>query len=200
MPSVTDAIKNRRSTRKYSPKPIPKKILTEILEAARWAPSAHNAQPWRFIILTDVSAKRALAKAMMKAWIKDLTADKVNVENREEMTKASIQRFAHAPVLVLACLTMTDMKKYADERQQIERDLAIQSLGAAIQNMLLSAHSEGLGACWLCAPAFCKDAVTKALAIPEDLEPQALITLGHSAEKPTVPKRKLFEDIFTWDY
>src|SRR4030067_2073877 len=127
MPSVTDAIKNRRSTRKYSPKPIAKKILTEILEAARWAPSAHNAQPWRFIILTDVSAKRALAKAMMKAWIKDLTADKVNVENREEMTKASIQRFAHAPVLVLACLTMTDMKKYADEtRQQIERDLAIQ--------------------------------------------------------------------------
>jgi coenzyme F420-0:L-glutamate ligase/coenzyme F420-1:gamma-L-glutamate ligase len=193
MPRVTDAIKQRRSIRKYSPRPISPEILREILEAAGWAPSAHNAQPWRFIVLTEESAKQALAEAMADAWTADMAKDGVAVEAQKR--KESIERFTHAPVLVLACLTMEDMKVYPDEkRQRSERDLAMQSLGAAIQNMLLTAHTEGLGACWFSAPSFCKETVRKALKIPEMVEPQALIALGYAAEKPQAPQRKPLEN------
>jgi F420 biosynthesis protein FbiB-like protein len=189
MPRVTDAIKQRRSIRKYSPRPISPEILREILEAAGWAPSAHNAQPWRFIVLTEESAKQALAEAMADAWTADMAKDGVAVEAQKR--KASIERFTHAPALIVACLTMEDMKVYPDERRQrSERDLAMQSLGAAIQNMLLAAHTEGLGACWFSAPSFCKETVRKVLKIPEMVEPQALIALGYPAEKPRAPSRK----------
>jgi nitroreductase len=89
---------------------------------------------------------------------------------------------------------MEDMKVYPDEkRQRSERDLAMQSLGAAIQNMLLAAHAEGLSACWFSAPSFCKETVRKVLKIPEMVEPQALIALGYAAEKPQTPSRKPLE-------
>jgi coenzyme F420-0:L-glutamate ligase/coenzyme F420-1:gamma-L-glutamate ligase len=190
-----DLIKKRRSIRKYSPRKVESSILREVLEAARWAPSAHNAQPWRFIVLTDDGLKRELAEIMADAWRADMIKDDASIEVRENMATASVERFTHAPVLIVACLTMKDMIKYADEsRQKCEHDLAVQSLGAAIQNMLLAAHSKGLGACWFCAPIFCKDTVRKVLKIPEDVEPQALITLGYAAEKPSAPSRKPLQD------
>jgi F420 biosynthesis protein FbiB-like protein len=191
MSLVTDAIKTRRSIRKYSSRRVSTEILSEILEAARWAPSAHNSQPWRFIVLIDESLKRDLAEAMANAWTVDMIRDGTSMEVREKMIDASVERFAHAPVLVVACLTMKDMIRYKDEsRQKCEHDLAVQSLGAAIQNMLLATHSKNLGACWFCAPIFCKDTVREVLKIPEDVEPQALIALGYAAEKPSAPSRK----------
>lgn len=129
---------------------------------------------------------------MAAAWRADMTKDDVDAEVRENMAQDSVERVARAPVLVVACLTMKDMDKYADElRQRCERDLAVQSLGAAVQNMLLAAHAKGLGACWFSAPSFCKETVRKVLKMPKDVEPQALIALGYPAEKPRAPSRKL---------
>jgi coenzyme F420-0:L-glutamate ligase/coenzyme F420-1:gamma-L-glutamate ligase len=194
MSYVTDAIKKRRSIRKYSSRRVSAEILSEILEAARWAPSAHNAQPWRFIVLINKAVKQDLAKAMANAWIADMIKDGMPMEVRENMIKASVERFTRAPVLVVACLSMEDMVKYVDKpRQKYERDLAVQSLGAAIQNVLLSAHSKNIGACWFCAPTFCKETVRKVLKIPKNVEPQALITIGYAAEKPSAPSRKPFQ-------
>jgi coenzyme F420-0:L-glutamate ligase/coenzyme F420-1:gamma-L-glutamate ligase len=196
MPEILHVIKTRRSIRKYSPRKVTKKTLNEIFEAARWAPSAHNAQPWRFVVLTESSAKMVLADAMAKAWIKDLAKKDTSAEIAEKLAKRSIRRFAKAPIIVVACLTLLDMPKPLDEEgRKIERDLAIQSLGASIQNMLLAAHSRGLGACWFCAPIFCKDEVREVLRLPADFEPQALITLGYAVEKPEAPPRKLLQDI-----
>ena len=193
MDNIMDSIKKRRSIKKYSPRKVKSVILREVLEASGWAPSAHNAQPWRFIVLTEQSAKQALAEAMADAWTADMAKDGVTVEAQKH--EASIERFTHAPALIVACLTMEDMKVYSDERRQrSERDLAMQSLGAAIQNMLLAAHAEGLGACWFSAPSFCKETVRKVLKIPEVVEPQALIALGYAAEKPQVPQRKPLEN------
>lgn len=196
MSCVTDAIKKRRSIRKYSSRTVSKEILSEILEAASWAPSAHNAQPWRFIVLIDKTLKQDLAEAMANAWMADMIKDGTPAEVREKMAKASVERLTSAPVLAVACVTMEDMIKHTDEsRQMFEHDLAVQSLGAAIQNMLLTAHSKGLGACWFCAPIFCKDAVRKVLKTPEDVEPQALITVGYAAEKPRAPPRKPLQSL-----
>jgi F420 biosynthesis protein FbiB-like protein len=130
---------------------------------------------------------------MAKAWATDMAKDGNSIE--PETVKLRVERFATAPALVLACLSMEGMAKFPDEkRQRCERDLAMQSLAAAVQNMLLAAHSLGLGACWFCAPAFCKETVRQVLRIPSDIEPEALIAMGYPAEKPPVPTRKLFDD------
>jgi F420 biosynthesis protein FbiB-like protein len=192
MPDLFDTIKGRRSIRKYLPKPVRNKVVFEALIAAGWAPSAHNSQPWRFIILQDASVKRRLADAMADAWAKDLQRDGVTVEADKRMER--VERFATAPVLILACLTMEGLRKFPDsERQMCERDLAVQSFGAALQNLLLAAHAKGLGACWFCAPAFCKGTVRKVLKIPDAVEPQAFVAMGYPAEKPRLPIKKLFE-------
>jgi nitroreductase len=69
----------------------------------------------------------------------------------------------------------------------------VQSFGAALQNLLLAAHAKGLGACWFCAPAFCKETVRTILKIPDAVEPQAFVAIGYPAEKPQVPIKKLLE-------
>ena len=167
-PRILDLIKGRRSVRKYSSKEVPRDILFNILEAARWAPSAHNAQPWRFIVITERSLKRKLAEQMADEWIKDMTRDGVQRDTREKLAKASVKQFTDAPVLIVACVTMEDMDTYPDGRRMTyEHIMAAQSLAASIQNILLAAHSEGLGACWFCAPLFCQDVVRKVLRIPE---------------------------------
>jgi coenzyme F420-0:L-glutamate ligase / coenzyme F420-1:gamma-L-glutamate ligase len=189
MPDLLDAIKQRRSIRKYLPKPVPKELVKEVLVAAGWAPSAHNSQPWRFIVLVDASGKRELATAMAQAWAADLAKDGAIVD--AQMQKERVERFANAPALILACSTMEGLRNFPDrERQMCERDLAMQSFGAALQNLLLTAHAAGLGACWFCAPGFCKETVRKVLKIPDTVEPEAFVILGYAAESPSAPKKK----------
>lgn len=193
MSHILDAIRERRSVRKYQSRTVPHELIEEVLMAAGWAPSAHNAQPWRFIVLADESVKRKLAEAMAESWATDMAKDGLKIE--ADKRKNRVERFATAPVLILACLTMDGMNKFPDEkRQNSERDLAVQSLGAALQNMLLAAHAKGLGACWFSAPGFCKETVRKVLKIPDEIEPEALIAMGYPAEKPPVPPKKLLGD------
>lgn len=189
MPEVLDAIRRRRSIRKYQPRQVPSEVVLEVLVAAGWAPSAHNSQPWRFIVLADASVKEELADAMADAWAADLAKDGVTVD--ADMRKERVERFADAPVLILTCSTMDGLRKFPDEKRQIcERDLAMQGLGAALQNLLLAAHVKGLGACWFCAPGFCKETVRKVLQIPEAVEPEAFVIMGYPAETPSVPTKK----------
>lgn len=193
MSHVLDAIKERRSIRKYQAHPVPKKTIEEVLVSAGWAPSAHNAQPWRFVVLADALVKRELAEAMAESWTVDIAKYRLNIE--PEKFKFRVERFATAPVLVLACLTMGGMDNFCDEkRQKCERDLAMQSLAAALENMLLAAHAKGLGACWFCAPGFCKETVRKVLKIPDEVEPEALIAMGYPAEKPPMPQKKSLDE------
>jgi nitroreductase len=108
----------------------------------------------------------------------------------DEEVHASISRFSQAPVIIVVNATMSGMDVYPDHRrQQIERVMAIQSVAAAIQNMLLAAHAEGLGACWFCAPLFCQKEVRKVLSLSDELHPQAIITLGIPVETPEPPER-----------
>jgi coenzyme F420-0:L-glutamate ligase/coenzyme F420-1:gamma-L-glutamate ligase len=196
MSNVADALKSRRSIRKYIQRPVPSEILEEILNAATWAPSAHNAQPWRFIVLKDARSKRCLAEAMAETWLQYLKRDGVPQETRASLVSESVEQFSSAPVLVVACMTLEDMDQYRDEKRgRCERDLAVQSLAAAMQNMLLAAHAMGLGSCWYCAPVFCQKAVRQALGIPGEVEPQALIAFGYAAEKPLAPPRKSISGI-----
>ncbi|MCL1976778.1 MAG: nitroreductase family protein [Candidatus Bathyarchaeota archaeon] len=191
--STKDLLRQRRSIRRYTNQPVPDRLILKTLEAASWAPSAHNAQPCRFIVVLDRAVKQCLAVAMAEAWERDLVKDKRRIN--QVSIDFSISRFSTAPVLIVACLTFENMRQYSDKKRLLfEHDLAVQSLGAAIQNMLLSASENGLGACWFSAPMFCKDAVRQVLGVPETVEPQAIILMGYPDEKPAVMQRKVVEE------
>ncbi len=183
--NVTEAIRSRRSIRRYLPEQVPDEVVMRLLEAACWAPSAHNRQPWRFAVITAAVVKEQLARAMGARLRADLERDDAPSQAIERDVSRSFARITGAPVLVLACLTLSDMDTYADaKRARAEWVMAAQSVAMAVQNLLLATQAEGLGACWMCAPLFCPETVRAVLDLPEDWEPQALITLGYPAEPP----------------
>ncbi len=190
MTTLADAIHQRRSIRKYQPKPVSKEVVLSVLEAAGQAPSAHNAQSYQFIIIENPAVKQRLADAMAQAWAADLESDGKTVTAEKRKERAG--RFADAPVLILACITpVKGLPNYPDERRSsCVRDLAVQSLGAALQNLFLTATSLGVGGCWFAAPCFCKAVVREHLKIPDVVEPQALVVLGYPAETPSAPQKK----------
>jgi F420 biosynthesis protein FbiB-like protein len=198
MAKVRSVIQNRRSIRRYHEVEVSPAVIHRIIEASSWAPSAHNAQPWRFVVIKN-QMKLRLAKAMAIPYEQDLIQDGKNPVEIKTLIQLSINRFSTAPVLILACLTMTAMDVYPDEdRRTVEQILAIQSVAAGIQNLLLAAHEEDLGACWYCAPLFCQNVVKEILDLPADYYPQALITLGKPAETPDPPPRLPFEEIIMY--
>ncbi|MCL4459660.1 MAG: nitroreductase family protein [Chloroflexi bacterium] len=183
-------IRGRRSVRCYAQRPVEATLLEELLEAARWSPSPHNAQPWRFVVISKREQRLRLARAMAAEWQRDMERDGLLEKVIEFRMAASCRRLEEAPVLILVCLSSENLDVYPDAaRQEAEMMMAVQSIGAAIQNMLLMAHQRGLAACWLCAPLFCPDVIRRVLDIPNDLRPQALLTLGYAAESPQAPER-----------
>jgi F420 biosynthesis protein FbiB-like protein len=190
--TLMDAIMSRRSIRRYMPNPVPHDFIEAVLTAASWAASAHNRQPWRFCVVEDAERKAALARAMGDRLRRDLEADGVPADVIEADVARSYRRITSAPVVIGLCLTMADMDRYPDARRaEKETVMAVQSAALAGGNLLLAAHSLGLGACWLCAPLFCPDVVRAALDLPDDWQPQALITLGYPAEHREKTRRPL---------
>ncbi|MFX1318938.1 MAG: nitroreductase family protein [Promethearchaeota archaeon] len=191
-----ELITSRRSIRELKEKPVALAQLNRVLEATLWAPSAHNAQPWRFFVLQSMKEKARLANAMGNVLRQDLTADGEEPMKIDELVATSITRFTSAPVLILACLTMEPMDVYPDDkRQRAEYTMAVQSVAAAIQTLLLTAHAEGLAGCWFCAPLFCPDTVQQILRLPETVIPQALVTLGYADDMPDPPPRQPLEKL-----
>ncbi|MDA0244237.1 MAG: nitroreductase family protein [Chloroflexi bacterium] len=183
MNAVLDFFRTRRSIRRYESRPVAREVVEEVLTAATWAPSAHNRQPWRFVVLSETAAKNQLATAMNAQLRTDLTADGLPAEQIERDASRSYQRLTEAPTLILLCLTMAEMDTYPDgRRQQNEWVMAVQSVAMAGQNLLLAAHQLGLGGCWVCAPLFCPQVVQATLGLPVDWQAQGLISLGYPAE------------------
>ena len=183
--SLATLLSGRRSVRQYQPRPVARELLEQILEAARWAPSPHGRQPWRFVILTRAEPKVQLAERMGETWRENLAMDKQSEEIVNIRLEKSRQRILKAPAIILPCLYLEDMDSYPDEKRQAsETTMAIQSLGAAIQNMLLMAYDLGLDTGWMCAPLFCPEVVCEALNLDKRLIPHALITVGYAAADP----------------
>jgi len=181
---IVELIKNRRSLRRYQPEAVPRQIIESILDAAIWAPSAHNRQPWRFAVIEQAATKDKLASSMGARLRSDLTADHVPKAIIEKDVSRSYDRIISAPVIIVLCLSMSDMDSYSDDgRNANEYTMAVQSTAMAGQNLLLVAPSLGLGACWMCAPLFCPDVVVDVLELPSDWQPQGMITLGYPAQE-----------------
>jgi coenzyme F420-0:L-glutamate ligase / coenzyme F420-1:gamma-L-glutamate ligase len=185
-------IQSRRSIRRYEDRPVPRTVLQHLLEAAQWGPSAHNRQPWRFAVLVDEGHKVDLASAMGARFRADLVADDLPDDQVERQVARSYARLTEAPALIMLFVSMADMDHYPDPlRQAAERTMAVQSVALAAQNLLLMAHAEGLGTCWICAPLFCPDVVRDVLSLPADWEAQGVITVGYPAEQRTKTREPL---------
>lgn len=194
----------RRMIRRYTAQPVERASLVALLEAATRAPSPHNRQPWRFAVLTGDSRVR-LATAMGDRLRRDLVQDGVSNEIIQRDVARSYGRITSAPASILACLTLRDtdrafsMDVYPDvRRNDAERWMAGQAVAAALQNLLLKATELGLGACWMCAPLFCPEVVNLTLGLPDDWQPQALLTVGYPADRGQERGRRPIDDVTVW--
>jgi nitroreductase len=165
---LSEAIKGRRSIRAFKKQDVPEEIVAKLIDAASWAPSAGNIQPWEFVIVRKSAVKEKLAQAAL------------NESFIEE-----------APVVIVVC---------ADEGRSSMgygvrgRTLyCIQDTAAATQNILLTAYSLGLGACWI--GAFHEDEAKKALNAPEGIRPVAIIPVGYPNEVPSRRYRRPLSQI-----
>jgi F420 biosynthesis protein FbiB-like protein len=168
------------------------------VESACLAPAPHHSRPWRWVIVDAIEAKTALADGMGARWQRDLLGDGVSAARVEELVNASRQRLIDAPALLLGCLTDNGLDHYPDEaRQRAEWGMALLSLGAGVENLMLAATDAGLASCWVAAPIFCPEVARDALELPNAWLPHALVLVGHPdpsyvpRERPAVPLEEL---------
>jgi coenzyme F420-0:L-glutamate ligase/coenzyme F420-1:gamma-L-glutamate ligase len=180
MSAVPAFVEARRSIRAFTDAPVTHADLDAIVEAACLAPAPHHSRPWRFVVVDTPEAKRALAHGMGERWRRDLSADDVAPERVDELVRASHDKLVRAPAFVVGCLTWNGLDRYPDERRQrAEWGMALLSLGAAVENLMLTATDRGLASCWVAAPIFCPEEARDALALPADWLPHALVLVGH---------------------
>lgn len=163
---VLECIRTRRSIRKFKKMPVEWYKIGQIATAGIHAPSAGNLQDFRFLAVTKEQIKIQIAEfCMNQSWMAD----------------------AYVYLVVYSCFTKT--KRFYGIRG--ERLYSIQSSAAAVENMLLAAHSLGLGACWV--GAFDEDSVKQALGLPDYYRVQAIIPIGYPDEKPPIPPKYQLE-------
>ncbi len=193
-------VRGRRSVRAFETRPVPRAIVEEAIAAAGWAPSPHGRQPWRFVVVESQERRDALADAMAETWRAQLRLDGQDETIVEARLQKSRDRLQRAPVLIIPCLYLEGLDAYPDaDRQHAEETMAVQSLGAAVQNLLLSLYAAGVDGGWMCAPLFCPDVVQAALGLDATLDPHALIAVGYAASDPVRrPRLPLDELIVDW--
>lgn len=170
MMELLEAMKARRSIRKYRPTPIPEGLLKEVLSAARMAPTGNNAQPWKFIIITDEDIKRKLVQA------------------------CNGQKFiAEAPVVIAGCGFPDDA--YGTIGGYM--NCYVMDVTIAMDHLTLAAASAGLGTCWI--GAFKEEKVKEILDIPPDVRVVALTPLGYPDEAPGKRPRKDLAELVCYD-
>jgi coenzyme F420-0:L-glutamate ligase / coenzyme F420-1:gamma-L-glutamate ligase len=185
-------VRERRSIRRFSQQPVDREIVAGLLADCLWAPSPHNAQPWRFTALFSNETKTALAEAMGNRLVQDLSSEGASQGVVSRQVSRSRERILSAPVAVL-CSLVDDGLVISDREQKdfLEREMAVQSVGAVLQTLFLLAADQGLGACWMAAPMYCPDAVVDILELPSTYRPQALVLLGYPADGGKVRPRRL---------
>ena len=173
--SLLDLVNKRKSTRRYSSKPVPPDVLNRCLEAARLAPSACNSQPWQFIVVNSDTIRDELAKKAFSGVY-------------------SMNSFAkYAPVIIAVVRDCPSyIAKLGGYLRGVERSLI--DIGIACEHLILQAEEIGLGSCWL--GWFNEKAVKEVLGLPKQKRVDILISLGYPQEEEArTKKRRTLDDI-----
>lgn len=167
-----ECILTRRSIRKFKNVKVDMEKIGKILEAGRAAPSSGNIQNWMFVIVDDEEKRKVIAEACFQQyWM------------------------AAAPIHIVICSKPQEVKRHYGIRG--ERLYSVQNCAAVAENMLLMAHAQGLGACWI--GAFDEDKIKDLLKIAKETRPQIIIPIGYADEKPLVPNKYKLDNIAFWN-
>ncbi len=184
-------LRSRRSIRRFKPDPVPATVIEKILATATYAPSAHNTQPWRFVVVPTSASKARLAHALTSALRRDMTAAGASSAEIEARVARSYKRLDEAPVVILLCRDLTAVR----EQRREDEIMAIQSVANAATYLLLAAHAEGLGSNWICWPLYAQPEARNALSLPETWQPQAMFFLGWPDETPGEKALKPMDEV-----
>jgi nitroreductase len=173
-----ELVKSRRSIHFFTNDPVSDDDLLYILEAARWAPSAGNNQPWRFVIVRK-------PKTIEKIW-ETTTGITVPLSSRRTFTVTPQNFLKKAPVIIVVC---TDTQAYKGKQNHIYANrFSIQDSANATMNLLLAATNRGLGACWV--GMYREDALSRVINLPPSIRPVAIIPIGYTKSKEQPRPRK----------
>jgi F420 biosynthesis protein FbiB-like protein len=126
----------------------------------------------------------------------ELESDGLPPAARDQQVERSRERISAAPVVVLCSLAREGLVVYPDgRRNDLEFQMAVQSVGAVLQTVFLLAATRGLGSCWMAAPMYCPGVVRDVLSLPDEVVPQALVLLGYPAAPGKVRERRPFEEV-----
>jgi nitroreductase len=193
-----DAVKNRRSIRKFQDSPVPKEIVDAIIETARFAPSGSNRQSWQFGVVTDKPLKNRLALAAGQLWIGTAplvialcTEVTLNLARETDEHALIVENLRYTPELI------SYLKKYPDQRT-VARLFDKSNTLIAGEHIVLTAASYGLSSCWIGLVDVTE--ASRALNLPEDYACLYLIPIGYAAEEPRKISRKPVGEIAFLDY
>lgn len=167
--SLLSLFRERRSVRRYRPDPVPDEMVQKLLEAGRWAPSANNLQPWRFIVIRDQMMRQQVATYASYAGRRPARLDE-------------------APLLIVMCGVTTD---------RLYREFLNGDVGMAGLQIMLQAKAMGLGTCWV--GGLERKAIAGLLRIPSYLEIVSLIAVGFPDEEPEPTPRKSLDEIISYE-
>ena len=178
-----EAIKSRRSIRQYKTTPVDDKTIELILDAARWAPSWTNTQCWRFIVVRDISIKDELANTLKSA--------------RPDGKNGATEAVRNAPVVIVACAELEKSGFYHGESTTDKGDWYMFDVALAMQNLVLAAHSVGLGTVYV--GLFDAKKVAAILEVPQGFCVVAMTPLGYPDQEPEHRPRKELSEIVFYD-
>ena len=163
-----ECILTRRSVRKFKNVKVEWEKIGKVLEAGRASPSSGNIQNWMFIAVDDEGKRKAIAEACFQQYWMSI-----------------------APIHIVICAKPEEVKRHYGIRG--ERLYSVQNCAAAAENMLLMAHDQGLGACWI--GAFDEDRVKDILGVVKEARPQIIIPIGYADEEPTIPSKYKLDNV-----
>src|ERR1700744_2742824 len=184
---AADVLPARRTVRTFTAQPPDPAAGERPIAAAVPAPAPHHSEPWRFVILSSLTARLALLDAMQDAWVADLRRDGFTEEQIARRLKRG-EPLRDAPLIVVPCLELSAMHAYPDERRmRSERNMFVVSMGAAVQNFLVGLAVENLGSAWISSTLFCQDVAADAMDLPDGWLPMGAVAVGHPAA-PASPR------------
>jgi nitroreductase len=185
---VLEAIKTRRSVRRFKPTPVPGEILERVLEAARWAPSWANTQCWRFIVVRDVRLKAELAATLRGRPVEDAA---------EASKNAATDALLQAPLVIVACAEMGKSGYLQGVPSTDKGDWYMFDVALAMQNLVLAAHSLGLGTVYV--GLFDARQAAAILKVPDGFSVVAITPLGYPDQEPRTRLRRELSEIVFYD-
>lgn len=195
-----EAVLLRRSVREFGDRPVDPELIRRSIGTALTAPAPHHTRPVRFGWLRTHSRRVELLDAMRERWRADLTADGFTAEQIERrLSRGDI--LYNAPEILVPFLHADGAHTYPDERRNdCERTMFTVAAGGAVQGLLVSLATEGLGSCWIGSTIFAADTVREVLDLGGQWEPLGAVAIGHPAQPSDAPRppRELDEGLIEW--